>query len=35
VPIKIASAIAAKVTGIKKRELYQWALSLKWFLIAS
>jgi 16S rRNA (cytidine1402-2'-O)-methyltransferase len=29
VPVKIASAIAAKVTGIKKRDLYQWALSLK------
>ncbi|MFT5421798.1 MAG: 16S rRNA (cytidine1402-2'-O)-methyltransferase [Candidatus Endobugula sp.] len=29
VPIKIASAIAAKVTGIKKRQLYQWALGLK------
>jgi 16S rRNA (cytidine1402-2'-O)-methyltransferase len=29
VPVKIASTIAAKVTGIKKRDLYQWALSLK------
>ncbi len=29
VPIKIASAIASKVTGCKKRDLYQWALSLK------
>jgi 16S rRNA (cytidine1402-2'-O)-methyltransferase len=25
-PVKTASAIAAKVTGIKKRDLYQWAL---------
>ncbi len=29
VPIKIASAIASKVTGCKKRDLYPWALSLK------
>jgi 16S rRNA (cytidine1402-2'-O)-methyltransferase len=28
VPVKTASAIAAQVTGIKKRELYQWALNL-------
>jgi 16S rRNA (cytidine1402-2'-O)-methyltransferase len=26
-PVKTASAIAAKVTGIKKRDLYQWALA--------
>lgn len=29
VPIKTASAIAAKVTNVQKRELYQWALALK------
>ena len=29
VPIKTAAAIAAKVTGVQKRELYQWALGLK------
>lgn len=29
VPVKTASAIAAKVTGLKKRDLYQWALSYK------
>lgn len=28
-PIKTASSVAAKVTGLQKRELYQWALSLK------
>lgn len=29
VPVKTASAIAAKVTECKKRDLYQWALSIK------
>lgn len=28
-PIKTASSIAAKVTGLPKRELYQWALNTK------
>ncbi len=26
VPVKVASAIAAKVTDVKKRDLYQWAI---------
>ena len=29
VPVKVASTIAAKVTGLKKRDLYQWTLSLR------
>jgi len=28
-PLKTASSLAAKVTGIKKRDLYQWALEFK------
>lgn len=28
-PVKTAAAIGAKVTGLKKRDLYQWALSVK------
>ncbi|MFT6101971.1 MAG: 16S rRNA (cytidine1402-2'-O)-methyltransferase [Candidatus Endobugula sp.] len=29
VPVKVASTIAAKVTGLKKRDLYQWTLSIR------
>ncbi|MGS2717730.1 16S rRNA (cytidine(1402)-2'-O)-methyltransferase [Eionea flava] len=29
VPVKTAAAIGAKATGLKKRDLYQWALSVK------